>query len=149
MNLTIDTNVLIYTLPAPSNSKFERAVDVVARGAQHQTLILLLQALAEFSHVATRKFGVGIQSVHRRVKEWRQIIPIHAAGEEDLIAALDLVREHRFGFWDALLCATASRAGLDYLLTEDLQDGRQIGRLTIVNPFRAENDALLNRILPP
>ena len=64
-------------------------------------------------------------------------------------SVLDLVRDHRIGFWDALMCATASRAGLQYLLSEDLQDGRQLASLRIVNPFRPENAALIDRILPP
>jgi hypothetical protein len=42
-----------------------------------------------------------------------------------------------------------SRAGLQYLLSEDMQDGRRFGGLTIVNPFRPENAALVDRILPP
>jgi predicted nucleic acid-binding protein len=46
------------------------------------------------------------------------------------------------------MCATASRAGLRYFLTEDLQDGQRLGNLTIVNPFRPENTALIERILP-
>jgi predicted nucleic acid-binding protein len=58
------------------------------------------------------------------------------------------VRDHRIAFWDAMLCATASRAGLHYLLSEDMQDGRRFGALTIVNPFRPENAALIDRILP-
>ena len=41
------------------------------------------------------------------------------------------------------------RAGIDYLLSEDMQDGRRFGELTIVNPFRTENTALIDRILPP
>jgi hypothetical protein len=31
----------------------------------------------------------------------------------------------------------------------DLQDGRRLGSLTIVNPFRPENRRLIDRILPP
>jgi len=30
----------------------------------------------------------------------------------------------------------------------DLLDGRRLGRLTIVNPFRPENTRLIDRILP-
>jgi len=30
-----------------------------------------------------------------------------------------------------------------------MQDGRRLGHLTIVNPFRAENAALIDRALPP
>ena len=61
-----------------------------------------------------------------------------------MIAALNLVQDHRIGFWDALLCATADRTGLQYLLSEDMQDGRRLGNLTIVNPFRPENAALID-----
>ena len=63
--------------------------------------------------------------------------------------ALELVRNHRIAFWDALMCATASRAGLHYLLSEDMQDGRRFGGLTIVSPFRPKNATLIDRILPP
>jgi predicted nucleic acid-binding protein len=36
-----------------------------------------------------------------------------------------------------------------YLLSEDMQDGRGFGVLTIVNPFLAANDPLIASILPP
>ena len=108
----------------------------------------MLQSLAEFSHVAARKFGLNINSIRRRVRDWRDAIPVHAAGAEDLMAAFELVRDHQISFWDAMFCATADRAGLRYLLSEDMQDGRQLGSLRIVNPFRPENAALIDRILP-
>ena len=34
------------------------------------------------------------------------------------------------------MVASALEVGADYLLTEDLQDGRRFGRLQIVDPFR-------------
>jgi hypothetical protein len=34
-------------------------------------------------------------------------------------------------------------------MTEDLRDGRSLHGLTIVNPFRPDNDALGDHILPP
>jgi len=37
-----------------------------------------------------------------------------------------------------LLCATETRAGLRYLLIEDLQNGRSLHGLAIVNPFCPE-----------
>jgi predicted nucleic acid-binding protein len=149
MACTFDTNILVYTLPDPTNTKRNQARDLLIRGAKPQAGILLLQSLTEFSYVAARKFGLSMNSIRRRVRDWREAIPVHAAGEEDLMDALELVRDHGMGFWDALLCATASRAGLNYLLSEDMQDGRRLGSLTIVNPFRPENAALIDRILPP
>src|ERR1700686_3884826 len=131
MACTFDTNVLVYTLPDPANTKRELARDLLIRAARPGVAILLLQSLGEFSDVAARKFGLSIASIHRRVRDWRDAIPVYAAGEDDLFAALDLVRDHRLGFWDALMCATATGAGLRYFLTEDLQDGRRLGNLTI------------------
>ncbi len=149
MTCTFDTNILVYTLPNPSNTKRHQARDLLIRGARPQAGILLLQSLAEFSYVAARKFGLSINSIERRVRDWRDAMPVQAAGTEDLTDALDLVRDHRLGFWDALMCATAGRVGLQYLLSEDMQDGRRLGSLRIVNPFRPENAALIDRILPP
>jgi predicted nucleic acid-binding protein len=91
---------------------------------------------------------MDVRLVRRRIAAFREVAPVHPPIDEDLIDALDLVRDHRLAFWDALMCATANRAGLNYLLSEDMQDGRRVGGLTIVNPFRPENAALIDRILP-
>jgi predicted nucleic acid-binding protein len=150
MNCTFDTNVLIYTLVKPPDPKGKRARELLAGCTRNDgAAVLLFQALAEFSHVAMRKFAVPSAEVRRRVNVWRQIIPMHLAADDDLDHALGLVSNHRIAFWDALMCATAERAGVRHLLTEDLQDGRRLGQLTIVNPFRAENSRLIDRILPP
>ncbi len=149
MNCTFDTNVLVYAIVKPPDPKAARARELLARCTRNPSAVFLLQSLAEFSHVAMRKFGVGAGEVRRRLNAWRRMIPVQAAGGDDLDLALELVRDHRLGFWDALMCATACRAGLQYLLSEDMQDGRRLGILTIVNPFQPGNAALIDRILPP
>jgi len=50
-------------------------------------------------------------------------------------AALALARDHGFAFYDALIVAAALEAGCDVLYTEDMQHGRSIAGLSIVNPF--------------
>ena len=149
MSCTFDTDVLVYTLGQPADVKRQRAQSLIIRGARRQTAVLLLQSLAEFSYVATRKFGVSVASVRRRVDGWCGGFSVQPAAEPDLAAALDLVSAHNISFWDALLCATSIRTGLSFLMTEDLQDGRSLHGLTIVNPFRPDNDALVDHILPP
>ncbi len=44
-------------------------------------------------------------------------------------------RRARMSFYDALIVAAALEAGCDTPYSEDMQDGRKIGALTIVNPF--------------
>ena len=50
-------------------------------------------------------------------------------------AAIALAREHTLCFYDALSFASAIEAGCDILYSEDMQHGRNIGGLAIVNPF--------------
>jgi predicted nucleic acid-binding protein len=145
---TFDSNVLIYALVEPPESRGDRARELILRGTKGNTAMLLLQALAEFSTVALRKYRLRPTDVQTRMDALRGPFPVEAAAEQDLFTALGLVRDHQISFWDAMLCATADRAGLRYLLSEDMQDGRQLGSLRIVNPFRPENAALIDRILP-
>lgn len=75
MTCTFDTNVLIYTLVKPPDSKGERARELLARCTRHDVALLLFQALAEFSHVAMRKFAIDPAEVRRRVNTWRRNHP--------------------------------------------------------------------------
>jgi predicted nucleic acid-binding protein len=115
---------------------------------RNSSSILLLQSLAEFSNVATRKLGISTHSVRRRVTAWGNVLPVQAAMKEDVVSALEIVRRYHLAFWDALMCATAMRVGIRYLLTEDLHDGLALDGMTIVNPFAARTTGLIDRILP-
>ena len=76
MSCTFDTNILVYTLGQPADAKRQRAQSLIIRGARRQTAVLLLQSLAEFSYVATRKFGISVASVRRRVDGWCGGFPV-------------------------------------------------------------------------
>ena len=63
--------------------------------------------------------------------EWRVVqidVPL-------ILAASQLQERHGFSFWDALIVESATRSGATRLLTEDLRHGREIGGVTIENPF--------------
>ena len=146
---TFDTNVLVYATGPARDPKSRRARDVVARGMRVGTSVLLLQTLAEFSHVTIRKMGMPIGAVRSVVEAWRSVLPVHAAEEGDLPAALAAVEAHQIAFWDAMLWATARRLGVRYLVTEDLEDGRVLDGVRFINPFNTENDAVINEALSP
>ena len=61
--------------------------------------------------------------------------PVRPVGVDTWASAIALARQHRFSFHDSLILASALEAGCDTLLTEDLQAGRRIDGLAIVNPF--------------
>ncbi|MGD0683499.1 MAG: hypothetical protein ABSA03_00150 [Streptosporangiaceae bacterium] len=63
------------------------------------------------------------------------------ATEPQLIVAASRLEESRtLAFRDALVVAAALRAGAGLFLSEDLQDGRQFGPLSVANPFTRASD---------
>lgn len=146
--VSFDTNILVYATAPQAPEKGRRARDLVTRGSRSTSAVLLLQTLGEFSHVALRKEGMPVDAVLRLIEAWRGLLPVYAAEESDLIPALKAVRDHGLSFWDAMLWASARRLGVRHLLTEDLQDGRNLDGVRFVNPFSRANDALIARLLP-
>ena len=147
--ISFDTNVLVYATAPISDVKVMRARDLIARAMRAASSVLLLQTLAEFSNVAIRKAKIPVEDIRRIIEAWRAVLPVQAADDGDLLAALDAVRAHRLAFWDAMLWASAQRAGVRHLLTDDLQDGFALQGVTFINPFKRENDQLIDEILPP
>jgi predicted nucleic acid-binding protein len=64
-----------------------------------------------------------------------------------MMKASDLVADHQFAIWDAVILASASEAGCRLLLSEDMQDGFTWGGVTIANPFAPEPHKLLRGLL--
>ena len=131
MSVFFDTNILVYAQQA--DGKADRARALFAVGGK-----LSVQVLNEFTAVARRK----------QRKDWREI----AEAISDVLAVVDpplaltldlhtfaraLAEEHQLSFYDALIVASAIEAGCDILYSEDMQHGRTIGGLSIINPFLA------------
>jgi predicted nucleic acid-binding protein len=146
--ISFDTNVLIYATATGADKRANRARELLARAMRATNSVLLLQSLAEFSHVAIRKAGIAAEAVQGIVQAWCAVLPVQAAEDSDLFTALDAVRAHRLAFWDATLWASAQRAGVRHLLTEDFQDGFVLQEVTFINPFVDANDRLIEQLLP-
>ena len=129
MTRFLDTNVLIYA--QGEGLKGETARQVILDGG-----VISVQVLNEFAAVLRRKFGLGWDAIAQALGDARAALdpvrPIDVGTHGD---ALELARSHGFNFYDALIVAAAIEADCDVLLTEDLQSGRRIGPVTVVNPF--------------
>jgi predicted nucleic acid-binding protein len=147
--VTFDSNVLVYATASISDSKADRARELINRAMRTESSILLLQTLAEFANVAIRKAKIPIGDICRIIDAWRAVLPIQTAEEDDLKDALVAVRAHRLAFWDAMLWASARRAGVQYFLTEDLQDGFVLQGVHFINPFKRTNERIIDGFLPP
>jgi predicted nucleic acid-binding protein len=130
MKAFFDTNILIYA--ATSDGKKQRAADCLGLGG-----CASVQVLNEFVHVARRKLRHDWPQIELALGLFRasldEVVPITLNTHAGAVA---LAREHGLSFYDALIVASAIEADCDTLYSEDMQHGRTIGGLAIVNPFR-------------
>ena len=66
---------------------------------------------------------------------------------DDIINAARAAERYKLAYFDALMCAVASRAGATVLLSEDMADGMEIDGLRIVNPFDPGNAGLIAELI--
>ena len=132
MTAFFDTNVLVYA--QEPGTKGDTARRVLMDGG-----IISVQVLNEFANVLRRKFRLEWNIVAAAVADVRELFEtIRPVDIETHEAAMALTEAHGFSFYDSLIVAAALQAGCETLLTEDLQAGRRIGSLVIVNPFAPE-----------
>jgi predicted nucleic acid-binding protein len=143
VSVVLDTNVLVYASGFGDRWKVEKALDVLEGWLSLPGGILLMQSLSEFANVAFRKYRVPGDAIRRQIEVWSAVHQPVSARDGDLHDALAAVERHRIAFWDAMLWATARRAGAHWLLSEDFQDGRVLDGVTILNPFALTNDPVV------
>ena len=131
---TLDTNILIYAVDLDAPEKRAIAQDVIMKSAS-QDAWLTVQALGEFFHSVTRKSIASADAAIAYTTAWQKLFQIAATDLTAYNAATEAVRDHGLSFWDAMLWATAKQAGCARILSENLQAGRKLGGVEIVNPF--------------
>jgi predicted nucleic acid-binding protein len=129
-----DTNVLVYADDLDSPAKQVTARKLWAEYRLAGSGVVSLQVLQEYFVNVTRKLGVAPQIARQKIELITELnlIVLSAA---DVLAAVDLHLLDRISFWDALIVRAASKSGCNILLTEDMQHGRVIDGVKIVNPF--------------
>jgi len=133
--ISLDTNILIYSISPDPDDAMKRGVseDLLDRN----DCLLSMQVLNEFVHQATRKtrpWRLSRERAIRLTETWRRfpVLPIDNIVFE--LASTHFQREN-YSWWDCLIVAAAIVSGCDTLATEDLQHGRVIDGVRIVNPF--------------
>lgn len=145
--ISFDTNILVYAASESTDERHARAMELVERAVRSGHCVQTLQSLAEFYNATTRRAGVAPCRAAAFVAGWQRVVPIAVAGYSDLEHAMRAVGVHGLAFWDALLWATARRAGIHVLVSEDFQDGRTIEGVRIANPFVPANHAVIEAAL--
>lgn len=139
----VDTNVLVCRHDRDEPDKQAQAQRLLEALWRSRTGRLSTQVLNEFYAVVTRKLPTPVAAEIAR-REIRQLHTWRPVGVTAELYETAWEIEDRFGFswWDALIVAAAREARCELLLTEDLQDGQDLGALVVMNPFAHELEEL-------
>jgi predicted nucleic acid-binding protein len=125
----LDTNILVYAQQTGTKATISR--NLIDQGG-----IISAQVLNELANVLRKKQGRSWRDIELLFDDIDNsldpVLPLTATTSR---TALALARDDGFAFYDALIVAAAIEAGCDILYSEDMQHGRSVGGLTIVNPF--------------
>ena len=125
-----DTNILLYLLSEDA-AKADRVEELLADGG-----VISVQVLNEFAAVASRKLGMSWSEIRDVLAPIRTVCEIEPLTVQTHDLGIEIAERYGFSFYDAMILASALRAGCKILYSEDLQDGQVIDRkLRICNPF--------------
>ena len=138
----VDTNILVYAFAPDDPQRAPIAQALIDQLMADKSLRTSTQVIQEFYVTVTRRIRGAMPSALARdcvdqIAQWPVVV-----NDCDMIRdAIDLSVAHRVSFWDALIVVAASRARAVRLYTEDMQHGRKILGVEIVNPFRGSVSA--------
>ena len=131
----VDTNILVYAHDVDQGQKHQTARDILIELMQDRSGALSPQVLQEFYVNITRKIAKPLSKRAAReiVADFSTWCVETTAAE--VAVAFRIEDEAKISFWDALILASAAKAGAEVLLSEDLSAGQKVAGIRIQNPF--------------
>lgn len=138
----IDSNILLYSRDIALSAKADISNAWLRETAWRGVACVNLQVLNEVTQVMLRKRqDLTHDEVFAAVDEL-SFLGSSPVAISSVHAARKIRAETGYSWWDCLLLACALELACKYFLSEDLQDGRDIEGLTIVNPFAHSPDQI-------
>lgn len=131
----VDTNVLIYAHDIDAGPKQQIAKSTLLNLMQSRSGALSIQVLQEFYVNVTRKIASPLSKKEARATVEDFAHWCVATTPQEIQEAFLIEDRARISFWDALIVASAARAGATKILSEDLNPGQRIAGVLIENPF--------------
>ena len=135
----LDTNILVYSLPANTSGKQKRAAELVDHGIGSGKGVISYQVVQEMFSVAFRRFTPRMtfaEAEQYLVTTLQPLLVVHSS-HSLYMEALTLSRRYSLSWYDALIVAAAVESECRILFSEDLQNGQSFGNLKVQNPFAA------------
>lgn len=148
MRVSFDTNILVYAYDRGAGERWLRASDLLRRGVLAD-VVLTQQVLGEFLAVAARRRTAAPEVVASAADSMMSAFPLVATPAALLLQAFERARRYRLQFWDAVIVTVCVANSIDFLLSEDMQDGMKIDGVIIVDPFTLANAPFVDELLQP
>ena len=134
----LDTNIFVYSFDPGNPYKAKQATTLIREAVTTRQGIVSYQVVQEFFNVALRRFGNPM--THADAEQYlgtvfRPLLVVHssvALSQE----ALAVFHNHRMGWYESLIVASAQAAECEVLYSEDFKHGHKFGKLRVENPFR-------------
>ena len=142
----VDTNVLVYRRDAGQGEKQVQAASWMEHLWMTRSGRLSYQVLQEFYVTVTSKLQPGLDVESAR-DDVRALMAWHPVAVDAGVLEGAWVHQDRYGlsWWDALIVSAAQVANCRYLLTEELQDGQELGEVQVVSPFRHSPETIVSQ----
>ena len=134
----LDSNIFVYLFDETDERKHTIAARLVQGGLESGEASISFQVVQETLNVLTRKLLRRATPAEAGRLMEEVLLPLWRGGPSPALyrRGLELQERYSLSFYDALIVTAALEAGCTRLLSEDLQDGLRIERLTIENPFK-------------
>ena len=132
----VDTNILIYAHDSAAGEKHLIARDRLKELWTDASGAVSPQVLQEFYVNVRRKLAKPLTNEQARNLAGSYSVWCTEATYAEIRTAFRIEDETHISFWDALICASALKAGAERILSEDLNHGQKIAGILIENPFR-------------
>lgn len=133
----LDTNVLIYSFDDNEPAKRDTARKLIAVALRQGSGVISWQVVQEFMNVALHKWEkpMSVEDANEYLNGTLE--PLCGVFPSATLwrSALSLQIQSQYRFYDSLIVASALQCGAKVLYSEDLQAGRQFGKLEVRNPF--------------
>ncbi len=141
-----DSNVLLYAHDRVDAAKRSSAANWLGEISLRESAVANLQVLNEISNVLFKKRkDLSEEEVFVIVDDFA-LLGASPLTWREVLTARSIRDDTGYSWWDCLLLASALELGCSHFLSEDLQDGQEIGGLTIINPFTHGPEEILGPV---
>ena len=133
----LDTNILVYAQDIDNLPKQKIANSLIREALSSGQGLISSQVVQEFCNVSITKYNQAMKASD--LKEYLRVtlsrLWRHIPNLDFYYRSVELFERDSLNFYDALVIQAAIDLGCSKLYSEDLQDGRKFGNLTVTNPF--------------